>query len=64
MYLDYYIFKHAEHENESFKSITQKTKKLSSLFYFLSFFKLIEFTESHDLCSLQYFTKTQDSLPL
>ena len=28
MYIDYYIFKHTEHENKSFKSITQKTKKL------------------------------------
>ena len=38
MYIDYYIFKHAEHENKSFKSITQKTKKLWTLFYFFSNF--------------------------
>ena len=38
MCIDYYIFKHAEHENESFKSITQKTKKLWTLFYFFRHF--------------------------
>ena len=38
MYIDYYIFKHAEHENEYFNSITQKTKKLWYLFYFFVIF--------------------------
>ena len=36
MYIDYYIFKHAEHENKGFKSITQKTKKLWT--FILNFF--------------------------
>ena len=38
MYIDYYIFKHAEHENESFKSITQKTKKIMNFILFFCHF--------------------------
>ena len=40
MYIDYYTFKHAEHEYEGFKSIIQKTKKLwTFILIFQSFFE-------------------------
>ena len=37
MYIDYYIIEHADYENEGFKLITQKTKKLWTFILIFSY---------------------------